>query len=453
MSWLYDAISCPGLFYGTSAQDGFLIRLRVPGGVINPLQARAIASLMAYTEQNQIQVTNRANLQLRGVKIAPSLPIYQDLQKLDLASQKSELDHLRNVMTSPTFAIDPQELINSYSLVKSIINYIENHPQIHQLSAKFSVGIDGAGQVGIGTRSPLTFEHRYNDLQFSAIKQEGEIYLHLALGGNKQLLDTKILIKPENLIPCFEVLTNLYLDYIINNHSAKKPRLRNLLEDKGLTFVIDQITKSLTFPYQLKKVSLAATLPYSYLGIHQQKQENLSYLGLSLSLGQITLKQWQGLLKILENFDLQEIRLTPWQSILLPNVPNFKLNQIINELENLDLSIDPDNPQSSIVACAGRSGCGRAITNTQDHGRILINYFQQHLQPKKPINLHLTACPKSCAQPSPAQITLLGTMIEDQGQLVEGYQIYVRDQENCTQTQIGELPFDQIPEMIVKLIN
>ena len=81
MNWLVEANACPGLFYGTAAQDGFLIRLRTPGGWLNSQQGKAIATWLEQW-QTTIQVTNRANLQIRGLQKSPSLEEFQTLQKL-----------------------------------------------------------------------------------------------------------------------------------------------------------------------------------------------------------------------------------------------------------------------------------------------------------------------------------------------------------------------------------
>lgn len=101
MTWPIKPNVCPGLFYGTSAQDGFLIRIRTPGGLLNHQQGRAIATLAEQWGSETIQVTNRANLQIRSVRHSPTPEVFQTLQTLGLAAQNPSIDHLRNVMTSP----------------------------------------------------------------------------------------------------------------------------------------------------------------------------------------------------------------------------------------------------------------------------------------------------------------------------------------------------------------
>jgi len=453
LTWLFEPDTCPGLFYGTSAQDGFLIRLRTPGGLINLSQGEAITQLFEELDLNTIQVTNRANFQIRGLKKAPSTEVFQTLSKLGLAGKNPRLDHLRNVMSSPTVGIDSQELINTHPFVFAILNYIENNPHLIQLSPKFSIGIDGGGQVSIGTRSNVMAEHRYNEIQFSAVNYHDQIFFHLALGGDKKLWDTEILIDPKDCISVLDALITVYLDYVISNPREKKLRLKHLLQDWGLTKYLKQVQDYLTFPLTQAKITLSPTLPYGHLGIHSQKQEGLSYIGLSLILGHLTVNQWRGLVNLSHRFGNEEIRLTPWQSLLLPNIPTTKVKEIIPLLEDLGLSPFVNQPQGAIVSCAGKPFCGSAITQTQLHAKILIQYLQERIKLDYPVNIHLTGCPKSCAQPSPAEITLLGTMIEQEDNFVEGYKIYVGNGQESLKSKVGEYAFVDVPQIIEKLIK
>jgi ferredoxin-nitrite reductase len=448
LNWLCEPNTCPGLFYGTTAQDGFLLRLRTPGGVISLPQGKAIASLLENSEKNIIQVTNRANLQIRGLKTAPSPAIYQQLQQVSLASKNPQLDHFRNIMASPTVGIDPQELIDTRPLIGEILDYLENYPEIGELSPKFSIALDGGGQVAIGTRSPVTWEHRYNEIQLSAVTIKDQVYFHLALGGDKQLWNTDILIKPEKTISLLQALITVYLDYVRNNQTGKKLRLKQIIQDGNISPYLEQVKARIKPDLLVNQINLIPSLPYHHLGIQPQKQENYSYIGISLPLGQITLPQWQGILQLITEFGSKEIRLTPWQSILLPNIPTKQIEIVLSQLDHLGLVYTQNSLEAAIIACAGKPHCGSAITSTQNHGIMLINYLKEQKNLTKPLNIHLTACPKSCAQPSPAEITLLGTMIEQQEKMVEGYKIYRGNQE-----LIAELPFLDVLPVVEKLIE
>lgn len=466
MNWLVKANVCPGLFYGTPAQDGFLIRIRTPGGWLNAQQGKLIAKLLKEWGSETLQVTNRGNLQIRAVQTSPSLEVFQTLQNLGLAACNPQIDHLRNIMASPTAGIDSQELIDPRPLVEKLDNFIQNYPSIIELSPKFSLGIDGGGKVGIGTRSPIAWEHRYNEIQLLAIaidhpiNSTSDIYFQLALGGDKNLYPTPILIKPENCLAVVAALVKVYIDYVQQNPSptGKKPRMKHLLKDWGVEKYLQAVNTNLEHPLNLifdaektvlKTFNPLPSQPYAHLGIHPQKQAGLSYLGLSLKLGKLTADQLLELVEISETFGSGQLRLTPWQTILIPDIPNQKIPELLPKLAPFGLS--NSLVDAGIVACAGKPGCAAAATATQIHALILGDYLKEQLTLNSPVNIHLTGCDKLCAQPSPAEITLLGTTIEQNGKKVEGYQVYIGKGQDSLNYQVGEGKLVDILPLIKKV--
>jgi len=443
VTWLIEPNVCPGLFYGTSAQDGFLIRLRIPGGLLNDRQGQVIATLVEQWGSEAIQITNRANLQIRSVHTSPTAEVFQTLQALGLAAQNPSLDHLRNVMTSPTAGIDSEELIDTRPLVQALDAHIQSHSELAGLPAKFSIGIDGGGAVGIGTRSEIPWEHRYNEIQLSAVVENGErgmgngecattpdtVYFRLALGVDKQLWDTQVLISPDECVSVVAALAKVYLDYVNQAPQLqKKPRMKHLLQDWGVEQYLQQVNQQL--PRPLRQVTncplLFPTQRSGHLGVHPQRQPGLSYIGISLSLGQLTATQLRGLVQLSKTFGSNHLRLTPWQTVLLPDLPHERIPDALQSLSSLGLVVSDNRVDPAIVACAGKPGCTSSATQTQIHAIALADYLNQQLTLESPVNIHLTGCSKSCAQPSPAEITLLGTEIpKKDGAIVEGYRVYV----------------------------
>ncbi|OIP68599.1 MAG: precorrin-3B synthase [Oscillatoriales cyanobacterium CG2_30_40_61] len=465
MNWLVKANVCPGLFYGTPAQDGFLIRIRTPGGWLNAQQGELIAQLLKAWGSETLQVTNRGNLQIRAVQTSPSLEVFQTLQNLGLAASDPRIDHLRNIMASPTAGIDRQELIDTRPLVQKLDNFIQNHPSIIELSPKFSIGIDGGGMLGIGTRSPMAWEHRYNEIQLSSIainniNSTPDIYFQLSLGGDKNLYHTSILIEPKHCLSVVAALIKVYIDYVQQNPSptGKKPRMKHLLKDWGVEKYIEAVKTELEYPLEqiidaentvLETLNPLPSQPYAHLGIHPQKQAGLSYLGLSLKLGKLSIDQLLELVEISKTFGSDQLRLTPWQTILIPDIPDEKIAELLPKLAPFGLS--NSLVDAGIVACAGKPGCAAAATETQIHALILGDYLKERLTLNSPVNIHVTGCNKLCAQPSPAEITLLGTTIEQNGKKVEGYQVYIGKGQASLNHQVCEGKLVDILPLIQKI--
>jgi ferredoxin-nitrite reductase len=90
---------CPSLFNATSAEDGILSRMRLPAGLITSVQCEVVANIANQFGNGEIQITNRANLQIRTSQ-ALSFETLLDLQDYRLASSEANTDGCPNQYNS-----------------------------------------------------------------------------------------------------------------------------------------------------------------------------------------------------------------------------------------------------------------------------------------------------------------------------------------------------------------
>ena len=444
-------IVCPGLFYAVAAQDGTLSRIRIPGGLLTSQQARAIADLATEFGNGEVQVTNRANLQIRGVQIPLPSRVLERLQTLKLAAPIAAVDHLRNIMASPTAGIDPRAAIDTRPIIQALDQFISSQPHLADLPPKFSIGLDGGEAVAIGDRP--------NDIGFTAVPLNSEGYFRLKLncGRGGESLDLGILLQPESVLAIVTALTEIYLksEHLIRDPATNKPpRLRQLLQHCGPDWFLAQIKSRLGYALRRSPLgSLGCDRPpsYGHLGRHPQQQSGLSYLGVVVPLGRLESGQLQGLATLSERYGRGELRLTPWQNVLIPDVPNSRLDRLQAEIASLGLSVSPTDPASAIVACAGSPGCSASATNTQADALRLMADLAQRVKLDRPLNIHLTGCPKSCAQPGPSDITLLGDPESS-----ERYHIYAGSGDASQpfgQELYRSIAIAKVPELIEPLLR
>jgi ferredoxin-nitrite reductase len=440
---LSELPTCPGLFSGSRARDGILSRMRIPGGILNAQQCEAITDLVDRYSIGYLQVTNRANLQIRNLSSAISPEVWQNLQALGLASHCIEVDPIRNIMASPTAGIDRQQLLDTRPLVKAWDNYLQTHPELAELSAKFSVGFDGGESVAIGAFR--------NDILLTAVEStDSEIVLRLHLNGG----DTGILIQQSQCILVLVALASVYLEYTKNRPliERKKPRLRHLLADWGIENYLERVQQNLPFLWQLSSCTVfqnrqdacstnsefncgVGILPahsisekpikhYQHLGIHTQQQSGFSYIGIALPLGRLKSQQLRDFANLAQNFGRGILRLTPWQNLLISDIPNHRLDELEKSIARLGFHSSATNLDSCLVACVGSTGCASARTDTQNHALAIVQDLAQKLKIDRPINIHFSGCEKSCAQHSPIDITLVGIQISQGNETIAGYDIY-----------------------------
>jgi len=414
--------ACPGLFYATPARDGILSRIRIPGGIINSEQCRVIADISKQCGGGYVDVTNRANLQIREIHNTIDGKILRRLQEIGLGSSNTNVDHIRNIMSSPTAGIDSQELIDTRPFVEAWDKHIAAHSHLSELSAKFSVCFDGGGTVQVCDRP--------NDIGFVAVMVDGSLYfcLYLSIGAKGELpRNMGILLKPEECLPVLGALANVYLNHI-DTISSRKPRLREVLNDLGEKNYLQEVERCL--PFSLRYVDhneCPLQIPankYKHIGIHPQRQSGLSYIGVVLPLGRLEASQIQRLAELAEDYGSGTIRLTPWQNLLISDIPNQQVNDVLNEIEKLGLHWSTANIRSALVACSGKTGCASSQTDTKRHALALAEYLDR-VNLTQPINIYFSGCSKSCAQHTQSDIALLGININKGMTTVEAYHVYV----------------------------
>ncbi|MGI8502352.1 MAG: precorrin-3B synthase [Hassallia sp.] len=462
---------CPGLFYATPARDGILSRIRIPGGIINTQQGRAIAEFAKLFGEGYVHVTNRANLQIRKIQgITPE--VLTKLQKVGLAATLTEIDHLRNIMASPTAGIDSLELIDTRCLVRELDAYICGHPELKGLSAKFSVAFDGGGAVSIcEQKNEIIFRAMSCDKPLCVYAISGDwglgnrdwgisqerfvknnIYFQLILGDA-----TNILLQPKECLSVVVAIAQVYLDNV-DKTLTRKPRLKHLLQDKGVEWYLQQAERYLPFSLlkRLKPTLDKSINPqkYHHLGVHPQRQAGLSYIGIILPLGQLLSKQLHSLTDLAHTYGSGTLRLTPWQNLLISDIPNSSIPHVKDEIERLGLHWNANHIQGSLVACTGKTGCASSATDTKKQALDLADYLKQHIILDVPVKIHFSGCPKSCAYHGKSDITLLGTLIEKDKTVVEGYHIYVGDKEQAFGRELYSKVVDaEVPQRIFQMLQ
>lgn len=440
--------ACPGLFYATPTQDGTLSRIRIPGGRLTVEQAEAIADLADRFGDGSLQVTNRANVQIRA-KIAESG--IEQLQKIGLASPIAEVDAIRNIMCSPTAGIDAQALIDVRPLVEAWNDYLISHPELAVLSEKFSVAFDGGEAVSVRDRP--------NDIALVAIDSTRfRLYLSVGERGDAPR-DVGVAIHFDDCLTVLATLAELYREQTIqrsqNQLSRRKPRFREILNEMGIDRCLKLIEQRSSVRLQPCDPNDHAVSEYGHLDVHAQRQPGLFYIGVVLPLGRLTTNQLRGLAALSNQSECSELRLTPWQNVLITNLSESAISPIQQEIEALGLHWSKTNVYGAIVACTGKPGCASSATHTKQDAHTIATHLQ-HLRldslcealKDRPINIHVSGCDKSCAQHTQADITLIGREINQ-------YDVYMNDADRSKFGQMirSGVSIVEIPSLIEAILE
>lgn len=410
-----------GLFFLSPVKDAFMARLRIPGGVVKSYQLRELAGVARDLTSGYVQITTRANFQIRLIKPKNAPEVLRRIQSVGLHTRGSGADNIRNLTNNPTAGIDPCELVDCTPFVHELADFILSHREFYNLPRKFNIAFDGGGLIGSVEDT--------NDIGAKAVKTEGGIAFRIALGGatgHKAFArDLGVLVPPDRLLKVIVAIIRVFIAHG-NRQDRKRARLKHLLERWTLEQYLAETEKllgftlprgeggELTYPSQ--------DIPHSHVGAYAQKQPGLFYLGASLPAGQITPRQMLRLADLAESYGSGEIRLTVWQNLLIPNIPAAYLETVKKAVNRIGLGTEQSHVASGVVACTGNRYCKYAATDTKGHALALIRHLEKRVPLDQPVNIHVTGCPHSCAQHYMGDIGLLGAKTRD-GR--EAYHIFV----------------------------
>ncbi len=461
---------CPTLFNATTTENGILSRIRFPAGLITSDQSELLANVVSQLGNDEIQITNRANLQIRTSQVLTE-EILLDFQDYGLASSTESTDGLRNIMASPIAGLDPHAKVNTIPLVKAWNLYLSQHPELGILSNKFSVCFDGGELISVSDRP--------NDICFVAVELDREIYFRLHLGLGEPVVG--VLIPQKQVIEFLAAMTEVYRDYtqqkldqdlaqdLTRNLRSRPPRLRELLCDWGIERYLRLVEEKVgdlfewieeippSPPCKGRRIK-TEIIPceggrinrdFAYIGIHPQKQLGLVYVGVVIPLGRLTSWQLRGLANLAKQYGGGALRLTPWQNILITDIQETKVEVVTREIAELGLSIAANHPYAAISACSGIKGCKSAQTDTQSDAKAIATHLEKCIQLDYPINMHFTGCDKSCAQHHSSDITFLG--IESNP---DTYKVYIGDGEiDFGRELYAEYSAKDLPHLMERLLN
>ena len=418
-----------GLFYVAPTQDSFMIRLRIPAGEISSHQLRGLASIADDLGGNYSHITTRANLQMREFKPRSVVELLTRVQDLGLTARGAGADNIRNITASPDSGFAPHELIDVRPHARALHHYIINNRDLYGLPRKFNVAFDNGSLISAAadTNDIGFFAVRITEKSLSNLKSEISnppapgVYFRVQLGGisghGDFARDTGLLIKPSEAVAVAAALIRVFRDHG-NRTDRKKARLKYLLESWGVEKYLEETAKRLAFP--LVRLPLAACEPrppvdkHGWLGVRRQSKPELFNIGIGVPVGRLSTKQMRALAELAERYGTGELRLTVWQSLIIPHIPAASVESVCRAVKRMGCYTEASLAVGGIIACTGSAGCKYGNADTKASAVALIKHLGTKFpELDHPINIHFTGCANSCAQHYCGDLGFIGSKLAD----------------------------------------
>jgi sulfite reductase (ferredoxin) len=417
----------------TGGKDGvgralqrFMVRIRIPNGILTSHQLRAIANLTRKYANGIADLTVRQNTQLHWVTIEALPEVLDGLWKVGLNTIGACGDVTRNVTGCPVAGVDADEELDASPLVMQVSELLAGNADFYNLPRKFKISIAGC-------HSWCSYPE-INDIGLTAIartvagRRETGFSLRVAGGlSTEPYLAARLnaFVRWDQVLPVVKGIAELFRDSDVLREHRERARLKFLFLKHGWTAerFLDELHQRIGFNLDPAVEEHPPDDVYrDHVGIHAQKQPGLSYVGAVVLRGRITADQMQAAADLAERFAGGELRVTNMQNLLVVNVPTLNVDELARELDAIGLQVGGSAFARGTVACSGTEFCKLAITETKSFSRWLVDElderlpgFDQHLK------LHVTGCPNSCGQHWIADVGIEGKKIKHNGQFVDAY--------------------------------
>ena len=487
----------------------FMVRIRIPNGLLTSEQARTIADLSDHFGNSVADITVRQNIQLHWVRVEDLPELLERLWSVGLRTTGACGDVTRNITGCPLAGIHQHELADVSSLALALDKELAGNPDFYNLPRKFKItitacpdwcsypeindiaftavarpvaqafrpeafpnssahslpsgaapsGSEGAGfavadsSSSTGHRS-LVAGHS-SDPGFS-LRVAGGLSTepHLAVKLNA-------FIRWEQVLPVARAIAEVFRESEVLRQSREKARLKFLFLQHGWTADSFLSAIEAKLGYKLDPAApeqLPASIHRDHLGVIPQKQPSLFSVGANVIRGRITPSQIRLAADLADHYGDGHLRATPMQNLLLINIGGLNVPAVVEKLNEAGLPVLTNSFVRGTVACTGSEFCKLALTETKSYARWLTEQLDERFPGyQEEIKLHITGCPNSCGQHWIADIGLEGKKIKHEGQMVDAYYF-------CVGGSVGQFASiarpvgyrcaaDEVPDAITRLLS
>ena len=443
------------------ALQRFMVRIRIPNGILTSTQLRAIADLTRQHANGIADLTVRQNIQLHWVTIEALPEVLDGLWKVGLNTTGACGDVARNVTGCPVAGVDADEIVDASPLVLEASKLLAGNAKFYNLPRKFKISI-----TGCRVWCPYP---EINDIGLTAITRvvggKPEVGFSLRVAGGlstEPYLGARLnaFVRWNQVIPVVKGIAELFRDSDVLREHRERARLKFLFLRHGWTAERFQAELQDRIGFQLDPAVEEHSPDDVYrdhVGIHPQKQTGLSYVGAVALRGRITAEQMHSAADLAERFAGGELRATNMQNLLVVNVPTLNAEPLAKELDDIGLKVGGSAFHRGIVACSGTEFCKLAITETKAFSRWLVEELEERLPGfDQHLKLHVTGCPNSCGQHWIADIGIEGKKIKAHGELVDAYYFCVGGAlglHQSTARPVGyRCPATEVPDALERLL-
>jgi len=453
-----ERLKWAGIFFRRQTPGHFMMRLRIPNGMMTAEQLRAIANISGEFGKGFADLTTRQQLQLRWFTINEVPEIWNRLHAVNLVSLQTGLDNIRGVIGCPVAGLTPNELFDASPVVHEFTRLFVGNKEFTNLPRKFNVTITACKEA-------CTHAEAQDVAMTPALKQIDGVEVQgfnvavggkMGSGGYRIASPLDVFVRPDEAAAVCSQIVMIFRD-----HGARelrtKARLAFLIENWGIEKIRNELARRVDRPLASGGKDQRAPRHTDHIGVLRQKQAGLNYVGLAVPVGRMTSQQMLSVADLAENYGSGQLRLTVGQNIIIPNVPDRKLGEFTEEPVLRELRYDPSEVMRGLVSCTGSDYCHFALINTKDWALKTARALEAKQEKTQPLRMHWSGCPAGCGNHATSDLGFQGKNIKLNGEVVEAVDVFAGGAAGCEANLpvkiMEDVPCEDLPEVLAGMVK
>jgi ferredoxin-nitrite reductase len=447
-----------GLFFRKHTPGHFMMRIRIPNGISNATQLRAIARIARRAGRGIADITTRQQIQLRWLTIREVPDVLAELREVGLVTLQTGMDNIRNVVGCPVAGLTPGELLDASPIARQLTDLFVGDAAYTNLPRKFNVTITGCRE------NCAHAETQDIALVPATLTIDGERVVGFNVlvggkngsGGYRIATPLDVFVRPDEAAEVTSTIILLFRDHG-SREARNKIRLAFLLEEWGEARFRAALEARLGRSLERAGTDERLAASTDHVGVFRQKHASMNYVGLLVPVGRITGDQLAEVARLADRYGTGEVRLTVDQNVIVPHVPDAKLGNLTTEPLLKVLRYDPSQVMRGLVSCTGIEFCNLAVIETKSRALHVARALESRVHHGKPLRMHWSGCPAGCGNHTVADIGLLGTKTSVDGKAVDAVDIFVGGSSGPQATHgiklLENVPCDTLPQVLEGLVR
>jgi precorrin-3B synthase len=379
---------CPGAFRPMESGDGLLLRAKLVGPRLTAQQARALAAISASCGNGLVDLSQRAQLQLRGAREAILDEALRRLADNGLLAPDATAERLLNIVAPPLEGLD-RGAACAAGLVERLAHALAHDRSLRDLPAKFCFLVDDGADTGLADVAA--------DIRLEALELDGQARIAIVADGAR---DRATIAAPDQAVIMALSLARAFLS-LRKGHEFEWRRMRLAINELG----VETIARKAGLPLSQYRSKCHSARMDDIFGVHCVGSH--WFAGVGAAFGRWRANDLTLLADHALRFGCGEMRLSPWRAILIPTKMRAAAHTIVDAAAQHGLIITGGDPRLSIAACPGAPECPQARGNTR-LGVESLARLAKAMQPDDAVaTLHISGCAKGCAKPSTSPVTIV----------------------------------------------